>query len=222
MQSAVVHLQGSKLTVRLISAEESTDSTVAGETTEGTDHSAEGDSHDSEHAVCGGDTGVACSKEPGPILPELKELYWGGGSFVVLAVLMRFVLFPKVKKGMDARYNGIRASHESADAERSNARAEVADYDAQLAAIKAEGARTVEAARVTLEAERQAKLAQVNAGIAERRNAALAQAEAARAAARDQIAAAVSDVAGRAGELATGRRPSATVVERVVNEVMAR
>ena len=50
----------------------------------------------------------------------------------------------------------------------------------------------------------------------------LCHAEAARAAARDQIAAAVSDVAGRAGELATGRRPSAVVVERVVNEVMAR
>ena len=50
----------------------------------------------------------------------------------------------------------------------------------------------------------------------------MAQAEAARAAARDQIHAAVSDVAGRAGELATGRKPSTAVVERVVNEVMAR
>lgn len=206
MQSAVVHLQGSGLVRVLTSAEESTT----------------GESHDSGHSTCGGETGVACSKDPGPILPEMKELYWGGGSFVVFALLMRFVLFPKVKKGMDARYHGIRSAHESADAERSAARAEVAEYEAQLAAIKAEAARTVEAARTTLEAERQAKLAQVNAGIAERRSAAVAQAEAARAAARDQIAAAVSDVAGRAGELATGKRPSATVVERVVNEVMAR
>ena len=162
------------------------------------------------------------SKDPGPIVPEVKELAWGAGSFIVFALLMRFVLFPKVKKGMDARYQGIQSSHESADAERSTARAEVAAYEAQLAAIKAEATKVVEAARATLETERQAKLAEVNAGIAERKAAATAQAEAARTAARDQIHAAVSDVAGRAGELATGRRPAADIVDRVVNEVMAR
>ena len=102
------------------------------------------------------------------------------------------------------------------------ARAEVAEYDAQLAGVKAEAARLVEAARTSLEAERQAKLVEVNAAIGERRAAAMAQVEAAKLAARDQIAAAVGDVAGRAGELATGRRPSAKVVERVVSEVMAR
>ncbi len=205
MHSAVVHLQGSSLQVHISSAGEGADA-----------------EHSAEHAACGGETGVACSKDPGPILPELKELAWGGGSFVVFALLMRFVLFPRVKKGMDARYNGIRNDHEAADAERSGARAEVASYEAQLASIKAEAARIVDAARATLETERQAKLAEVNAGIAERRAAAMAQAEAARAAARDQIHAAVSDVAGRAGELATGRKPSTAVVERVVNEVMAR
>lgn len=164
----------------------------------------------------------AVSKDPGPIVPELKELYWGGGAFLVFALLMRFVLFPKVKKGMDARYQGIRSAHESADAERAAARSEVADYEAQVAAIKAEAAREVEAARATLESERQAKLAEVNARLSEQRAAAAADAEAQRAAARDQIHAAVSDVAGAAGELATGRRPSADVVARVVSEVMAR
>ena len=194
MHSAVVHLQGSTVHVLFSPAE--------GEGTEGAE--------------------VALSKDPGPIVPEMKELAWGAGSFIVFALLMRFVLFPKVKKGMDARYEGIRSSHESADAERSAARAEVADYEAQLAGIKAEAARVVDAARVTLEAERQATLAEVNAGIAERRAAAVAQADAVRTAARDQIHAAVSDVAGRAGELATGRRPAADVVDRVVSEVMAR
>lgn len=161
-------------------------------------------------------------KGPGPIVPELKELYWSIGSFVVFALLMRFWIFPKLKKGMDARYNGIRSAHESADAARSAARAEVAEYEAQVAAIKAEAAREVEAARATVEAERQAKLAEVGARLAEQRAAAMADAEAAREAARPQIHAAVSDVAGLAGELATGRRPSADVVTRVVSEVMAR
>lgn len=211
MHSAVVHLQGSSLQVHLVSEGETTETTVAGETTvTGEEPAGEGEAH------------AAVSKSPGPIVPEVKELAWGAGSFIVFALLMRFVLFPKVKKGMDARYNSIRSAHESADTERADARAEVAAYEAQLAAIKAEAAKVVEAARATLESERQAKLAEVNAGIAERRAAATAQADAARTAARDQVHAAVSDVAGRAGELATGRRPAAGVVERVVNEVMAR
>lgn len=162
------------------------------------------------------------SKDPGPILPEWKELYWGGGSFIVFALLMRFFLFPAVKKGMDARYEGIRSAHEAADAERSAARAEVAEYEAQLVAIRAEAARVVDAARATLETERQAKLAEVNARLNEQRSAAAAAAAASRDAARDQIAAAVSAVAGRAGELATGRRPSDAVVQQAVSEVMAR
>ncbi|MFM2076708.1 MAG: synthase subunit [Actinomycetota bacterium] len=162
------------------------------------------------------------SKDPGPIVPELKELVWGAGAFIVFALLMRFYLFPKLKKGMDARYQGIRSSHESADAERSSARAEVADYAAQVAAIKAEAAREVEAARSTVEAERQAKLAEVNAVLSAQRAAAAAEAQAERAAAEEQVHTAVADVAGLAGELATGRRPSADVVARVVSEVMAR
>ena len=166
--------------------------------------------------------GASVSKDPGPIVPEVKELLWSIGSFVVFALLMRFWMFPKLKKGMDARYHGIRSAHESADAARSAARAEVADYESQLAAIKAEAAREVEAARAQLETERQAKLAEVNARLAEQRGAAAAEAQAAKDAARDHIHAAVSDVAGRAGELATGRRPSDDVINRVVTEVMAR
>lgn len=166
--------------------------------------------------------GVEVGEGPGPIVPELKELYWGAGSFIVFALLMRFYLFPRLKQGMDARYAGIRADHEQADAERASARAEVADYEAQLAAVKAEAAAKVDAARQALEAERQEQVKALNAQLAERRAAAQAETDAAKAAVRDQIHAAVADVAGRAGELATGRRPDATVVARVVNEVMAR
>ena len=34
-------------------------------------------------------------KGPSPIAPEGKELIWGGGSFVVLLVLMRWCCSPK-------------------------------------------------------------------------------------------------------------------------------
>lgn len=168
------------------------------------------------------ESGAEVDPGPGPILPELKELYWGAGAFIVFALLMRFFLFPRLKKGMDARYAGIRSSHEQADAERAAARSEVAEYEAQIAQVKAEAAARVDAARAQLEAERQERLGALNGRLAERRAAAQAEAEAAKLAVRDQIQAAVADVAGRAGELATGRRPDVGVVNKVVAEVMAR
>lgn len=157
-----------------------------------------------------------------PIAPEMKEVAWGFGSFLVLLVLMRFFLYPRLKRGTDARNDLITDSHTNAEQMRQAARAEVAEYEAQLAQVKAEAAARVEAARQTLESERQATLAEVNARLAEARAAAAADAEAAREAAKPQIHAAVSEVAAAAGQLATGRAPAPDVVERAVSEVMSR
>ncbi len=160
-------------------------------------------------------------KEASPIAPELKELAWGGGSFVVFFLLMRLFLFPRVKKGMDARYALIRSGHEGADTARASAQAEVAEYRAQVAELKAEAAARVDAARQQLETERQARLAEVNAGIAERRGAAVAQAAAERQAASDQVGSAVASVAARATELAIGKAPDAGAVRQAVDAAMS-
>ena len=81
----------------------------------------------------------ACSDGPSPIAPEVKELAWGAGSFIVLALLMRFLLFPRLKQGHGCRATPqIRAGHEQADAARAAARAEVAEYESALATVKAE------------------------------------------------------------------------------------
>jgi F-type H+-transporting ATPase subunit b len=158
---------------------------------------------------------------PSPIAPEVKELAWGAGSFIVLFVLMRLVLFPRLKKGMDARYGKIRGDHEAADAARTEAKAEVAEYEAELATVRTEARHRVDVARQTLEAERTAALADANAAIAARRAEANAAAEAARAAAEQHVQEAVADVSSRAAELATGRRPDAATVNRIVSELMA-
>jgi F-type H+-transporting ATPase subunit b len=165
---------------------------------------------------------AAVDPGPSPLALETKELYWGAGSFVAFAILMRVFLFKRVKSGMDARYRGIQDDHASADATRAAARADVASYEAQLAGVKAEAAARVDAARQTVEAERNSQLAAVNSRVAAARAEATAQAEAAKQAAQGQIQSAVSDVAGRAGELALGRKPAGDVVARVVSEVMAR
>jgi F-type H+-transporting ATPase subunit b len=216
VQAAVIHLQGSRLVSVAIPRGSETTTTVAAEgATTATPTAAEGEH--TENTVSAAD-----ASKPGPIVPEVKELVWGAGSFIVFALLMRFLLFPKLKRGMDARYEHIRGGHETADQLRSGARAEIADYESQVAAIRVEAAQVVDAARQTVEGERQARLAEVNARLDQVRAAALQETNDAREAARGQIHAAVSDVAGRAGELATGQRPPDHVVDRVVGEVMAR
>src|SRR5215471_10761991 len=82
-------------------------------------------------------TAESTKTPPSPIAPEVKELVWGAGAFIVLAILMRLVLFPRVKKGMDARYGLIRDELEDADATRASAQAEMADYEAELAKVRA-------------------------------------------------------------------------------------
>jgi F-type H+-transporting ATPase subunit b len=155
-----------------------------------------------------------------PILPEAKEVIWGFGSFIVLAVVLRYVLFPKVRAGMTARYDSIQGDFEKAETLTASARAEVSEYEAQVASVRSDAQGRVDAARATLEGERNEQLTAANARIAEKRAAATAEVEAARQAASSQVAAAVSDVAARAGELAAGKAPSADVVSAAVNEAM--
>lgn len=208
MLTAVVTQSGGSLSVRLATTPPTT--TVEAETTAATDeHATATDAH----------TETAVDQGPSPIAPELKELAWGAGAFIVFAVVLRYVAFPKLRKGMTARYDSIRKGFEDADALRADAKGEVVRYEQALAAVKAEAALKVEAARQQLEAERQDRLAVVNAGIAERRAAAAAQADAARAAQAGQVDAAVGAVAARAVELATGKRPSDAAVTQAVEAV---
>ena len=128
---------------------------------------------------------------PNPIAPEGKELIWGAGSFLVFLVIMRVYLFPKLKKGMDARYTGIREDFEQADATRQAAQSDVAKYEAALADVRAEAAGRIDAAR-----------------------------QAARAKVRDQVAEAVSTVTARTTQLAVGKSPDGSVVREAVQQVM--
>jgi F-type H+-transporting ATPase subunit b len=173
-----------------------------------------------EEFQTGLEEGHPCEEGPSPLAIEYKELIWGGASFIVLLLLMRFWLFPAVKKGMDARYGLIRSGHEQADAARAAARAEVAEYESALATVKAEANERIEAARATLEAERSAKLAEVNARIAAKREAAAEAANAAREAVRGDVASAAADVASRTVELSIGRAPDGASVRAAIDTAM--
>lgn len=158
--------------------------------------------------------------ELNPIAPEPKEMIWGFGAFVVLLVVMYFWLFPKVRKGMQARYDSIQSDKESADTLTAAARADVAEYEARVASVRAEAHEKIDAARATLEAERSEQVAAANARIAEKRATANAQVEAARQAAMSEVESAVNDVVTRATEIATGRPADPTIVRSAVNSVI--
>jgi len=157
---------------------------------------------------------------PNPILPEGKELVWGAGSFLVFLVVMRIFLFPKLKKGMEARYSDVQADHEYADATRVGARADVSRYESALIEIRAQAAARLDKARQMLDTERTAKIAEVNARVAQQRAAAESEALSARMAVRDQIAAAVATVAERTTHIAIGKKPDASVVQHAVAQAM--
>ncbi|HET9600818.1 MAG TPA: ATP synthase F0 subunit B [Acidimicrobiales bacterium] len=158
---------------------------------------------------------------PSPILPEGKELLWSAGAFVVLAILVRLFLFPRIKKGMDARHELIRGDLEAADATRASAEAEVADYQAELAQVRAEANSRIDAARQTLEAERQDRLAVVNAEIAEGRTAAAAEAEAAKAAARDDVVGSAAQLSALAAQRVLGRPVDASAARAAVEATLS-
>jgi F-type H+-transporting ATPase subunit b len=165
-------------------------------------------------------TGQPVDTGPNPIAAEPKELLWSAGAFLVLLVVMRYFLFPRLKKGMDQRYASIRSNIEGADQVKSSARADVANYDAAVAAVRVEAAARVDAARQTLDKERTARLSEVNARIATARAEADAANNAARAAGQAQVATAVATVVAQAAELASGSRPEKSVVDQVVKQVM--
>jgi len=166
-------------------------------------------------------TTEAADTGPSPIAPEKKELLWGAGAFVVLAVLVRLFLFPRLKKGMDARHDLIRGELESAEATRAAAEAELSEYNAELAKVRAEANSRIDAARQTMEGERQARLAQVNAEVAERRGAAAAEAEAAKLAAREQVVTAAAQVAAVAAQRVLGRPVDGAAARSAVERAMS-
>lgn len=177
-------------------------------------------SFDAVSAETGSEEGVPVGPGPNPISPEMKELVWGAGSFIVFLILMRLFLVPKVRTGMASRYESIQADHEYASATRAGAQADVARYESAIAEIRTEAARRLDAARQTLDKERSEKVAQVNAQIASRRTAAEAEVAATRAAAQGQIVSAVDAVTSRATQIAVGVSPDAAIVSRAVQQAM--
>jgi F-type H+-transporting ATPase subunit b len=180
---------------------------------------AEGSSTISRQAST--ETTTTAPEDPSPLKPEIKEIAWGAGSFLVLLVLMRFFLYPRVANGMAARQAHVAADLAEANALTTGAQAEVAEYEAALATVRQEAAAKVDAVRQQLETERTAALATANALINERKAAAQAESDAAKAAAHDAVVDAAQQVVTSAARMALGREPDAATVQAAVAQAMS-
>ena len=209
MLTAIVTQTGDQVQVRLVSSE-TTDTTMP----EAVLMSA------SAEAGSTPKTDAEVKTPPNPVNPAINEMLWAAGSFFVLFALMRYFLFPRLKKGTEARYASIRSNSEGAVQVKADAKTDVAEYEKALDAARAEAAGRVDAARQTVDNERTAQLAQVNARIAAARAEADQKNAAARAAAQGDVAAAVATVATRVAELALGKAPDASVVNAAVASTM--
>ena len=208
MPTALVTKSNGKVTqVQLVPAEGTEDTVVDAEVMATT-------------SAAEGETTAEVKSPPNPISIAPNELAWTAGSFFVLLIVMRYYLFPKLKKATNARYDSIRADLEGADEVKQSARTAVSEYEAARAAIQSEAAARIDAARQTLDNERTAQLAQVNERIASASAASEAATAEAKAAAQGQIASAVATVVTRAAELATGQKPDASTVDATVKSVM--
>lgn len=155
--------------------------------------------------------------EPNPIMPTPKEMAWGFGSFLVLFLLMRYWLYPRMKKGLDERAAKIQGDLDAAEAAVVGANTARADYQAGLADARAEAARLVETARAEVEQVRAEKVAALNRELAALRAETNAEIEAARQAASGQIRSAVTEVAAGAASRVVGREIGVPVAQNAVD-----
>jgi F-type H+-transporting ATPase subunit b len=145
-----------------------------------------------DHAEEDGHGGI---EAPNPILPEANEIIWGGGSFIVLLVVLWRFLLPAVQRGMEARTNRIRENLDEAERTKSEAQRVLEDYQRQLADARNESARIIEETRQTAEQMRRDLMARAEDEVRELRERTQAEIAAARDRALAELETQVSDIA---------------------------
>ena len=172
----------------------------------GDSHSGDhADGHDGDHAALHDeellkDIKKKCKEAPDYIMPELKEVIWGGGAFLVLLGLMMWKGFPAVKRIMNERSEKIASDLDQADQAKADAQAVKTQYEAELADAKSEASRIIDEARQQAESLRSDLQERAESDIAEMRSQAAADLEAARERAMSDLQAEVADIVVGAAE----------------------
>lgn len=164
-----------------------------------------------------------CIEAPSPIIPELNEIIWGGGAFLVLLALMLWKGFPAVKKIMDERSEKIASDLDQADQAKVDAQAVKSQYEAELADAKSEASRIIEEARQQAESLRADLQVRAETDIAEMRTQASVDLEVARERAMGDLQAEVADIvvgaAERVVEANLDTEAQTRLIENYINQI---
>ena len=182
-----------------------------------------GDVEEAAHDEAVQDQLEKCFEAPSPILPELNEIIWGGGAFLILFVLMVKKGFPAVQGAMDARADRIRADLDEADQAKLDAQSVKAGYEARLADAKSEASRLIDEARGDAERVRADLVARAEADAAGIRERAAAESDAAKAQAiadlRTEVAAIALGAAERVVQSSLDAEVQAHLIDAYIDEV---
>lgn len=162
-----------------------------------------------------------CIEAPSLIIPELNEVIWGGGAFLVLLAAMIKWGFPLVRNTMEARTERIRNDLQAAQAARVEAENTQKQLAAELAESKANAAKIVEQARqeaLVLSANMQVK---AEADIAEMRQRAAGEIESARSRALADLQADVADIVVGAASRVVERNLDVNSQRQLIDEYIA-
>ena len=167
-----------------------------------------------------------CLEAPSPIIPELDEIIWGGGAFLVLFIFMVWKGFPAVQGAMDARADKIAADLDAADKAMSDAAKIKSDHAAELAGAKAEASELIEQARGQADLLRADLQSRAEADVTEIRTRAQADIDSSRAQAITNLRSEVSEIAVGAAEAVIranlDRNAQSALVDAYIDEVAGR
>ena len=162
-------------------------------------------------------------KAKNPILPETKEIFWGGLAFIIVFTLLAWKAWPAIKKALQDREDKIRGDLEHAESVRNQAETELADYQRQLADARNEAGRIIEEARQSAEQVRKDLIARAEVDAAEIRSKAQDDIRAASERAMADIQGKVSDLsielAERIVQQNLDRATQIQLIENYINEV---
>jgi F-type H+-transporting ATPase subunit b len=93
------------------------------------------------------------------VLPEIDELIWGAFAFLVVFVALSRIAFPRLRQGLQAREQAIRAELERAEQARVEAEQKREEYDRRIAEARDEADRIVKEATEAAEEVRRDRIA---------------------------------------------------------------
>ena len=158
-----------------------------------------------------------------PILPEIKEIFWGAIAFFIVFGLLAKFAWPAIKKSLQDREDKIKGDLEHAESVRTQADTELADYQRQLADARNDAGQIIEEARQAAETVRKDLIARAEADAQEIRARASDDIKAASERAMADVQAKVSDLsielAERIVQQNLDRATQIQLIENYINEV---